>query len=208
VNDSGNWFRTGRSHALQILILEPLFEEANRCRRLIAEMMRALDTLGIGSTLPFLPGTGESVIDIADVSLADWRQAVATAAEAAKPVVIASLRGGSLIDGCGAAMGYWRFATETGTRIVRDLRRTQLSGETGLYAGHRLSDKFLAELEAASPPMVMPLRTVRLDRDAQPADALITGSPLWRRAEPGEDAALATVLAHDLAAWVKQCAAS
>ena len=63
-------------------------------------------------------------------------------------------------------------------------------------------------LEAATPALVAPLRTVRLESDAAEADAKVAGSPLWRRAEPGEDAALAAALAADLAAWTKQCAAS
>jgi hypothetical protein len=208
VSDSENWFRTGSGHALQILIWEPLFEETNRCRRLIAEMLRALDALGVGSTLPCLPGTGESLADIGDVVLADWHGAATGAVAAVRPIVIASLRGGALLDGCGPARGHWRFAPEPGARIVRDLRRTQLAGDTGLYAGHRLSEAFLSELEAAEPAAVAPLRTLRLESDALPADLKVTGTPLWRRAEPSEDAALAAALADDLAAWVKQCAAS
>ena len=38
----------GASHIRQVIILEPLFEEANRTRRTLACVMRALDDAGIG----------------------------------------------------------------------------------------------------------------------------------------------------------------
>ena len=202
------YMRFGDNKPVQIFVFEPLFEEANRTRRLLACVARALNTHDIGVNFCALPGTGESLIDIADVRFADWRAAAATAIAAIKPVVIASLRGGSLIDDAGTAKGWWRLAPETGARIVRDLRRTQLSGETGLYAGHRLSDAMLADLESATPAPLARLRVARLESDTADADIKLAGSPLWRRAEPGEDAALAEAIATDLAAWTKLCAAS
>ncbi len=200
--------RFGINKPIQIFVLEPLFEEANRARRLLACVARALNTHDIGVNFCALPGTGESLTDIADVRLADWRAAATAAIATIKPVVIASLRGGALIDDVGTAKGWWRLAPETGARIVRDLRRTQLSGETGLYAGHRLSDAMLADLEGATPAPLSRLRIARLESDVAEADIKLIGSPLWRRAEPGEDMALADAIATDLAAWTKLCAAS
>jgi hypothetical protein len=200
------WLRSGAKYSLQIIIIQPLFEEANRCRRLLASMMRGLAANGIGSVLPDLPGTGESRTDISTISFSDWQAALSAVAETIQPVVIASLRGGALLDGGLATKGYWRCAPETGARIVRDLKRTQLSG-SALYAGHAISDDFLAALEEASIPPSAPLRTLRLESDAGEADAKIAGSPLWRRAEPGDDPALAAALVADLTEWVKQCAA-
>lgn len=200
------WLRHGVNYPLQIIIIEPLFEESNRCRRLLVSVMRGLATNGIGSALPDLPGTGESLADIRDVAFSDWHEALLAFAEVVKPVVIASLRGGALLDGGLLAKGHWRFAPETGARIVRDLRRTQLSGST-LYAGHAISDAFLAALEVAPTAPVAPLRTLRLESDAGDADAKILGSPLWRRAEPGDDPGLAAALVADLTDWVTQCAA-
>ena len=83
-----------------------------------------------------------------------------------------------------------------------------LAGESDLYAGHKLTSAFLDEVETASLAPVTPLRTVRLASDAADAEARIDGPPLWRRAEPGEDAALSAALAADLANWVRTCAAS
>lgn len=203
MNGTASWLRFGVNHDLQLIIIEPLFEEANRCRKLVADIMRALDVRGIGSSLADLPGTGESPTDIAGVRIADWRAAI----QQHTPAFVASFRGGALVDET-ASRGVWRFSPETGMRIVRDLKRATLaSSGAALYAGHALSEAFLSELEAAAPFPVPSLRTVRLESDLGEADAKVAGNPLWRRAEPGEDSALAVALAADLADWVKQCAA-
>ena len=201
------WVRHGVGHPQQILILEPLFEEKNRTRRLIADIMRGLDGLQIGSTLPDLPGTGESLIDIADVRLDDWRSALSAAADLINPTTTVSFRGGALFDD--HAPSAWRFAPETGARIVRDLKRSQLASAAAvpLYAGHALSDTFLAELDLLAPPSRDNLRIVRLESDAAEADTKVVGTPLWRRAEPGDDAALANAIVADIASWMSQCAA-
>jgi hypothetical protein len=200
------WPRYGVNLPLQTIIIKPLFEEDNRCRQLITSIMRELAANGIGSVLPDLPGTGESRVEISEVAFSDWYEALLAVGEILKPSVVASLRGGALLDGAIPAKGYWRFAPETGMRIVRDLKRTQLSG-SALYAGHAISDDFLVTLEGTTPALVSPLRTVRLESDAGEADAKLAGSPLWRRAEPGDDPALAAALVADLTEWVKTCAA-
>jgi hypothetical protein len=189
-------------------MFEPLFEECNRTRRLIAQMARHLSVEGLSLHIVALPGTGESLTEIADVRLVDWQEAARAEIAALKPTVIASIRGGALIDAAGEAKGRWRFAPESGARLVRDLRRTQLAGEgTKLYAGNALSEAFLAELEGMVPVPLAPLRTVRLESDLAECDLRVAGSPLWRRAEPGEDPALALALATDLAEWTHTCAA-
>jgi hypothetical protein len=202
-------FRLGTDCNHQILIIPPLFEELNRTRRMIAEMMHGLLAGGIGSTLIDLPGTGESLLPSGAITLDLWCTAIRDVAKAIKPVVIASLRGGALVDDAGTASGCWRFAPETGARIVRDLERSRLASADGSarHVGHALSEAFVGELRNAVPSAASPLRTVRLDSDAAGADAHIPGSPLWRRAEPGEDAAMTASLVADLAGWVTICAA-
>ena len=39
------------------------------------------------------------------------------------------------------------------------------------------------------------------------ADIKFAGAPLWRRAEPGNDLALAALIADDVAAWIARCGA-
>jgi hypothetical protein len=201
------WVRLGAHHPQQILIIEPLFEEKNRTRRLIADLMRGLNERKIGSTLPDLPGTGESLTEIGKVSFDDWKDAIAAVNLAIAPTMTVSLRSGALLDF--GARHAWRFAPETGARIVRDLKRSQLTSAATapLYAGHALSAQFLAELEAATPPTHANLRTIRLNSDAAEADAKIAGTPLWRRAEPGDDPELAAAMVADIASWMLQCAA-
>jgi hypothetical protein len=198
--------RHGVNYDLQVLVFEPLFEEYNRTKRLFSEVSRRLNDMRLGVTLCELPGMGESLIDISKVRLADWRTAAAAAIAEIQPTMIASIRGGSLLDDAGPAKGVWRFSPETGTRIVRDLRRTQLAGETDLYAGHRLSSAFLEDLEGAAPAKVSSLRIARLETDVMAADIKLPGAPLWRRAEPGEDATLSAAIASDLVDWTRICA--
>ncbi len=200
--------RFGRDCPLQIVMFQPLFEEYNRCRRLLCEVGRALERESIGLVLADLKGMGESATPIAEVSLASWRAEAASVVAEIAPAVVASLRGGALFDDVGDTRGRWRLAPETGARIVRDLRRTALTGHAGLFVGHALSEAFMLELEGAEPSSPAGLRTVRLENDAGPADARIPGSPLWRRAEPGDDPAMATAVAADLAKWTRQCAGS
>jgi hypothetical protein len=143
--------------------------------------------------------------EVSAIRLADWRESLA----GLRANGVASLRGGALVDDAIPANCHWRFAPETGGRIVRDLKRIALAGSNNAnYAGHALSDVFLADLEGASPAPLPQLRTLRLESDTSEADAHVAGSPLWRRAEPGEDGELAAVLADDFANWIAQCAAS
>ncbi len=210
MSDIGFW--VGRAHPVQLLMIEPLFEEANRMRRTLAEIMRALDSAAIGALIPDLCGTGESVQPISSASLAVWRQNVADASKALggehRSALVVSFRGGSLIDDAAAATHWLRVAPETGARIVRDLRRTQLAGhgDWDTLAGHRLSAAFVAELEAAVPAAITPLQIARLESDTAEADHRFSGSPIWRRAEPGEDPALIAAITETLIHWARKCA--
>lgn len=202
------WVRKGEHHARQLLICEPLFEEKNRSRRLIMQIMSVLDSASIGSTVPDLPGTGESLRDIATVAVSDWHEAAEAVAGRSGVHYVASFRGGALLDNLGLPV--WRFAPETGARLVRDLKRAQLTSGSAspLYAGHALSAAFLADLATAQPAALPSARIVRLTTDPADADIRYDGAPLWRRAEPGEDADLAHALAHDIIDWMASCAAS
>ena len=209
----------GPAEGLQTLLVPPLFEEANRCRTLLADVQRGLAAAGIGSAIIDLPGTGESETPLEDVTLDDWIDAVAQAsatlalAHGPSPVV-ASFRGGALVDGGAQAAGWWRLTPVDGAALLRDLdrasqvasRRDGAASDVTHRAGYRISDALAATLGAARPPEVRRLRTVRLATEAVAADARVAGPPLWRRAEPVRDYALATAITDDLAAWVRTCA--
>ena len=210
--DSGGrqeWLmRIGAENGTPILFVPPLFEEMNRTRALLAAVMRRLAAQGFGCWLPDLSGTGESERALGDVAWADWRHDVTAAAahiaeKAGKPL-IASLRGGVLVDDKAAARGWWRFAPADGLKLQRDMVRAGLAGVE--WAGYAPSDALKAGLAGATAADVAPLRTVRLDTDAQPADFKLDGPALWRRSEPGTSDELAEALAADLADWSRACA--
>ncbi len=210
--------RIGAADAPAILILPPLLEELNRTRALIAAMMRGLAARGFGCWLPDFPGTGESERPLEACSWQDWQGAVASAAghvaeASGRSIVVASLRGGCLLDGVGAAC-HWRFAPAEGRSLARDLIRSSLvapqdeSGPVSLLAGYPVHEQLLAAIESAEPAAAKALRTIRLESDRGEADHKIGGPALWRRSEPGNSPEMADALASDIAAWVGECGVS
>ena len=196
-----------------ILFVPPLLEELNRTRTLIAAVMRALALEGHCGWLPDLGGTSESLLPLEEVTWDDWRHDVTAAAEhvteaSGRLPLVASIRGGALLDDAAAADCRWRFAPATGASLARDLDRASLGGGAE-WAGYHLAQPALREaLAAAKPAEVSPLRTVRLATDAAAADAKVEGPALWRRSEPGTSAGLAAALAREIGEWRRHCAAS
>ena len=201
--------RIGAREAPPVLIVPPLFEEMNRARALLAAIMRALAGRGHGCWLPDLKGTGESAASLADVAWDDWRHDVASAcahAEAAsgRAPLVATLRGGGLIDDGAAGIGWWRLAPVAGTSLARDMVRAGIAGVE--WAGYVPSAELRGRLEDAAPVDQAPLRVARLQSDAAAADVKLPGPALWRRSEPGNSAELAEAAAADIAAWYATCA--
>ena len=202
-----------------VLIVPPLFEEANRTRRTLVLAMRALAADGFAALLPDLPGQNESLVPLEKADLSHWQAALADiAADIDGPVIIAAIRGGALIDHGAKAAAWWRLAPVGGASLLRTLLRARVAAdrEAGressiealqdaakhdalLLAGNRLSPAMLAELGCTEPHPVEPLRSVALGAGG------IAGTPLWLRAEPGEDAAMAAAIAADIIAWSRTC---
>lgn len=213
--------RFGPADGPVVIMLPGLFEEYNRTRSFAVTICRMLADCGVASVLPDLPGQGESLVPTQDVTLDDWRDAIRSVLEAQgalNPVLIASMRGGSIIHSETGVCGHWRLSPITGQTVLRDLMRTQavtgdtpagLADQTIEVAGNVISRPLADALEADvdRPPFQAPLRTIRLQSDPAPADLKLPGAPLWRRAEPGNDPALAALLADDLTDWVRRCAA-
>lgn len=218
IEDEEEWLmRIGAADRRPILFLPPLFEEMNRTRWLLAEVMRHLADGGYGCWLPDLPGTGESERRLEDCRWQDWRSAARDAGAHVSRItgmdpVVAGIRGGCLLDDCVAASCHWRFAPVEGASLARDLVRSSLvgtaeqSGEIVDYAGYAVDQRLLAELREAGPGTVTPLRTVRLESDRGDADAKTAGPSLWRRSEPGTSPELAGFIAADIGLWSSQCA--
>jgi hypothetical protein len=214
--------RHGAGSPVTLLVLPALFEEANRMRRFTVSVMRGLAARGIGSVLPDLPGTGESLTPLADVSFDDWRDAVKSVAELVRAETghcsAVAVRGGALLD---APADYgWRLAPETGERVLRDLvRATALSsGETASEIDRRARGKATALAgQVLSPALYAGLsdarlpdgnrHTVRLNDDIGLRDSSLPGTRLWRSAEPGDDPDFVAATVVAIADWTAQCAA-
>jgi hypothetical protein len=214
--------RFGPADGPLVVLAMPLFEEANRTRAFATALLRALAAQGVVSLLPDLPGTGESVIELEDVSATDWVEAFSSTA-GDRPRHVAALRSGCLIAGNAPAASRWYFAPATGEAVVRDIVRARQiadreegrtfdateidrDGPPIELAGNRIPRPLLRALRDAEPDQMPPCRVVRLDSDERPAARHVPGQALWRRSEPDTDPALAALLADDLAQWVRQCA--
>jgi pimeloyl-ACP methyl ester carboxylesterase len=204
--------RVGQAEARPILFLPPLFEEMNRTRAFIVDLMRRLARRGFGCWLPDLPGTGESERRLPQTRWADWREAAASAGEEAgriaarKPLVV-GIRGGCLLDDGPDGEWRWRFAPVAGESLARDLTRAGLVSGTE-YAGYRPDQELMESLSRAVPAPLDKVRTLRLVSDREDADLKIEGPALWRRSEPDNAPDLALALANDLEIWAERCAGS
>ena len=212
--------RFGAAEEPVVVVAMPLFEEANRTRGFVVTILRGLAERGVAGALPDLPGTGESLTAIEAVRLGDWREAFdAGVATLGRRVDDVAVRGGALVRHIAAVRNRCLFAPTTGAAVLRDLVRTQrLGGGDAVdpasldspgppveLAGNRLSRALLRDLRDATAGRTGPSRVLRLRGESGDADRMIDGAPLWRRAEPDNDPALAAILADDIAAWVRAC---
>ncbi|GGB50090.1 alpha/beta hydrolase family protein [Blastomonas aquatica] len=215
--------RFGPDDTLRLLILPPLFDEANRVRHLVVECARALAELGVSSLLPDLPGCNESVRSLDTASLSLWQAALITCSDQLGPVThVASMRGGALLDGALGDRQRWRLAPVKGGQLLRTMLRTRIASdrEAGItstsealmetaraqgieLAGNSLSPCMIRELDSAVPSDGSAIRLVRFADDPLDADGRLKGAPLWLRAEPAHNPAMATAMAQDIAAWMR-----
>jgi pimeloyl-ACP methyl ester carboxylesterase len=190
----------------QLLVLQPLFEEMNRCRALMSALCRDLARRDIGCWLPDLPGTGESPRALESVDWSLWTEATGTAAaliagETGRQPDSVAIRGGALLD-MDIGPRRWRFAPASGRSLLSDLRRSALiGGDPSAPAGYRLSPALSDALHAADVVADDAGRTIRLVSDDRPADRHVEASPIWRRPEPTRDDSLAALLADDIVKW-------
>lgn len=210
-----------------VLLVPPLLEELNRCRALLAGMMRGIAAAGFCAVLPDLPGTGESPRDLSAVTWEDWTGALGLLSfdlkARSQTPYLASFRGGCLMETQADVAGRWRFAPAAGNALTRDLIRAkqatlpgraraedldaQARTSTTEFAGYMLPPAIFGPLHDAAVPVEDVARTVRLETDPAAADLKLAGKPLWRQSEPGNDPALAKALADDIVNWMRACAA-
>ncbi len=192
----------------RILIIPPLFEEANRLRHQIVETMRKLHSRGVDCFLPDLPGWNESLDGFENQSLAHWRVGIASAVETFSTTAVLAVRSGCWLvpeDSRG-----WLYAPPKPQQILRNMLRARILSareagreeiteelrktgrERGItLAGWPLGPELFAELETedfAAPPGYSTVQ--QMD---------VGGTPLWLRAENDFDLAQATALASIVA---------
>lgn len=209
--DHYNWaggreamLRVGPDGAPVVVAALPLFEEGNRTRAAVVDVLRRLAAQGIAGALPDLPGTGESLVATCDATVAMWRDSFAAACAAlAGRVHVMGWRGGALVDGDADVASRWYLAPMSGTSVVRELERLRRAGGGADFGGNALSAAMLDGLAGGEPATAGTLRVVRLESDPKAADRKIAGVPLWRGSEPEVDAALQAAVAADVAAWVR-----
>lgn len=197
--------RHGEGSPVTLLVLPALFEEANRTRRFVVSIMRALAAANIGTILPDLPGTGESLHDLADVTWHDWQDAVGRLAPGVAGSI--AIRGGALLDKGVATR--WRLAPETGNRLLRDLLRSTAWSEGATVetlharamqapvtlAGTRFAPELYRSIAAASP-----------EGTATMSKGLPT--PIWRAAEPVDTDQYVAAIAQEIVDWTSICVVS
>jgi len=199
--------RTGR-----LLVVPALFEEANRTRRLAMEVMRRLDKAGIDSVLPDFPGCNESLQSLAGQTVESWRTAIVAAATAFAATHVLAIRGGALFVPEG--LPGWLLAPANGASQLRQMLRARIvaAREAGLderqenllalgqaegleLSGYPLSPAFLRECPSLVPPVSPGLSVIE--------QAMLGGSALWLRAEPGFERAQADALAAIVAVGIR-----
>lgn len=199
-------FDRGRNSRL--LVIPALFDEANKTRRQVLQVMRRLDGAGVDSILPDLPGWNESEAPLEEQTLESWRSAASAAANYFGATHILALRAGAILAPDG--LPGWRYAPTGGANAVRALLRARLvsAREAGReetmaelqergrtegieLAGYRIGPGLFATLEDAKPA------NSELLKDIDQAD--LGGAGLWLRAEPDEDPAQADALAAIIA---------
>lgn len=190
---------------------------------MIVDMMCLLSKAGIGSILPDLPGTNESVFPQDKANLDIWKDAMtACLAKHVSSGMIVSFRGGCLIDNIAEAKSNWRMSPAKGKSLLRSMMRARIASdkEAGIVtkmtdlntiaasspielAGNILGSEMVTQLQDVILETSTKMRTARLESDSQSADVKLSGSPLWLRAEPDADLELSKSIADDLIAWAR-----
>jgi len=193
-----------RGRPARVLVLPAWFDEANKLRRFTVEVMRRLDSAGIDSLLPDLPGCNESLAPLSVQTLGGWRTAAAAAAEALGATHVLAIRAGALL--APASLPGWHYAAQSGPKLLRGMlrARTIAAREAGIsetseellakgrndglmLGGWHLGAAMIDALEDAEPTLAPGQQAI--------APGLLGGASLWLRAEPDEDAAQADRLA-------------
>ncbi|MEO0698723.1 MAG: hypothetical protein AAFY81_03285 [Pseudomonadota bacterium] len=198
---------------IRVLVLPALFDEANKLRRFTLSVMRALSDAGIDAALPDLPGMNESLVPLAQQTLARWREHAEAVAEHFQATHALTFRGAALF--APDTLPGWRYAPVDGAKLLATLLRARVleARETGreesrktllemgrseglILGGWPLGAQLVHELGGAT-------TTHGPEHEAlEPSDFGASG--LWLRAEPSDDVDQAKALAERIVQSVNQ----
>lgn len=202
-------FDQKRSHRL--LILPPWFDEHNKTRRHLVEMMRRLDLGGIDCFLPDLPGCNESLASLDWQSVSTWKEAALIAAEHFSATHVLAVRGGALITP--PHLPVIMYAPQKGKQLLNGLLRARIIASQEAGRSEKREDLLEQGIESGlilagyslGPRMIQELSTAEADPNPdtiQIAQSDVGGSPLWLRAEPDDDPEQADALTALLTAGI------
>ncbi|MGB3739754.1 MAG: hypothetical protein WA948_10420 [Pontixanthobacter sp.] len=188
----------------RLLVLPALFDEANKMRRQTVEVMHRLDLSGIDSVLPDLPGTNDSLEELREQTLANWKMGAKIAFDHFEATHVLTIRHGALI--VPPDTPDWRYSPKKGKSLLRHLLRARAiaAKEAGI-------EETTAAIEAQARQHGVDLTGWRIGAalfddlmNAEPstngqsfdiAQSDLGGAGLWLRAEPGEEPEQADTLA-------------
>lgn len=202
-------FDWNRAHRL--LVIAPLFNEANTFRHQLSEIMRQLSLAGIDCFMPDLPGCNESAQPLEQQTFANWRKAVSAAAQYFSVSHVFALRSSAALTP--AVTPAWVYAPNSPGQALRTMLRARViaAREAGIDEN---SEDLLAEGRQAGldlggwhlgPTLIGELHHTSIAVDANHTvieHEEIGGAPLWLRAEPDSDLDQATKIARVLAAGI------
>lgn len=196
-----------------LLIVQPLFEEMNRTRRLLALIAADLAMGGIRSWMPDLPGTGDAE---GEMDWAAWQQSLLKfyanlQSQTSENVAVFAVRGGAFLTN-GFRQRYLLAPVPSGAALLRDLLRSRAAAnrDDGERAD-RLADLLKTDAVDLAGYRITPGLAASLgDAALHPADARIAtvgeggfaGPPVWRQGEPEDPRAMASAVAADVFAWM------
>ncbi|MBZ6380009.1 hypothetical protein B5C34_14365 [Pacificimonas flava] len=209
--------RQGPGDIPALIVVQPLYEEQNRCRRFLVQLGAALAAHGIPTTVPDLPRSGDSP-DIGPFDLRVAKDALRRLADAEATPGILAMRGGALLA-APLARGQISIAPVwAGDRLLRDLVRSHAVAEkerTGAAFGMAEAQRTWREggdLWLSGHP-VSAAAAETLSASVSPCGEVLEAPelglpPLWRQAEPVEAGEAAARAAERVARWLAEARGS
>lgn len=202
-----------KARKLRLLVIPPLFEEANKFRHQVTEIMRRLDEAGVDCFCPDLPGCNESLAPFAAQTLAGWREAATRASAYFSATHVLALRAGCWL--APESLPGWLYAPAKPATVLRTMLRARAlaAREAGREenANDLLAQARTEGIELAGWSLGAALVT-ELEREEFAPSAKhavieqddVGGQPLWLRAENDYDAKQADALVAILARGMTQ----